>query len=148
MANPSPAAIAWIQSAVADWSLSDAAIAMALNARMVANPADRPIVPLPFAVGDLLGVLDSGAMGNLGHHPSLPRILDDIAAMNRPGLMMWVTTLAAAGDITAPQRTALEAILAATGPDPAWPNEVPEPVVHIGRLVDPDDIAAARPAGA
>lgn len=148
MANPSPAAIALIREQVTDWSPDDATIVADLNAPSIANPTPQPTIAKPFAARDLMGVLDSAAKTKLLTLPSLARLLDDIEAGAIEPLENWAGMLATGSIITQEQAGSLMAVLHATETDPNWPEQISWAEAVIGRPVDADDIAAARPGDA
>lgn len=94
----------------------------------IANPSPQPTLPKPFGLDDVLGVLDEPAQARVFSSVHLERILDAIAAQDRVAVGHFATILASTsvGAITADQRAAVLALLAAAGPDPAWPATVPD----------------------
>jgi len=146
VASPSPAAIAWIRARSPDWTQSDAALADSLNATTVANPVTvAPQVPRPFAASDLTGLLDAAATAKVYGRPAIVAFRDDIDRQSRVACGNWIALAEAAGDVTASQYTAMIAVLQATHADPSWSAQVPAPLDALGRLLDPQDIAASRP---
>lgn len=146
--NPSPAAIALIRERVTDWTPDDASIAAMLNVPSVANPTQRPTVAKPFTARDLMGVLGQPEQAKLLMLPSLARLLDDIVTGSLVPLENWVIMLRSGDFITQEQAAGLFAIIQATEPDPSWQPQISWAEAVIGRLVDADDIAAARPGDA
>jgi hypothetical protein len=145
MASPSPDAAAKIRSEVTDWTPSDAAIAAGLNRPSIANPTPQPVVPTPFTTSQVFGAVAPSSLAKLNSIAFLPDIRDKIAANDRPACGLYAGLLMAGGVITQPDYGAIMAIFNATGPDPAWPAQISWAVAHLGRPVDPSDIAASRP---
>jgi hypothetical protein len=146
--NPSAAAIAWIRAQSPNWAgQSDAQIAASLNATMVANPvAQAPQVPNAISESALMGTLSQASQTALLNWVNLALVKADVEDQNRVGLLLWAAKLQLAGVITADDATALTTYLNGTVPDPTWTANVPAPLVGMGRLVDANDVEAARNA--
>ena len=147
MANPSPAAITAIQGKVTDWTQSNAALATAINASLVANPTPQPTIPKPLTIPELLGEVGAADAGKLAENPNLPTVLADITSQDRTSTGEWIGPLEADSELTTAEGAAIMGDLQATEPDPSWQAQLPWPLVNLGRLIDADDVAAARAAG-
>jgi hypothetical protein len=150
MASPSPAAIAAIRAAVADWSADDATIAADLNARTVPNPdPEPPPVPAPVDEGALLTLIqsDPATVDRLNDYSHLDRVLDALEGGNRTSIGRWFVLLTSgSAPVIGPDMAArVQAALGATAPDPSWTPDLPWATATLGRPVDADDVAAARP---
>lgn len=154
MANPSPAAVTLIRAQVADWSPDDASIAATLNTPSVPNPTPQPTIAKPFTARDLMAVLDGPAKGKLLALPGFGRLLDDIAIGDIETLENWVAGLLCPSPIlpepaiASEQAASLMAVLHASEPDPSWRPQISWAESVIGRPVDANDIAEARPGDA
>jgi hypothetical protein len=148
MANPSPEAISAIRAEVSDWTSDDASIAASLDAPTIANPAPRPTVPVALTVSGVLGALSAESKAKLHTVAFVPAIRDAINAQDRAACGLWAQILMDGGVITPAEGQALMGLLSATQPDPSWPAEISWAESTLGRLVDPEDVAAARPQGA
>jgi len=146
MANPSPAAVAWLRAQVADWAPDDAALATALNAALAPNPGARPELERPMDALSLIAKLSQESLTHVEGANLLVEINRAIAARERVTVQRWVTYCYARGHITEAEHTAIQTELAEQLPDPEWSAEVPAPVAALGRTVDADDLAAARAA--
>jgi hypothetical protein len=145
--NPTPEAIAAIRAYVTDWRPSDATIAAALNTPDRPNPTPQGQVPKPMSTTDLLGKVGNAGKGKIYRGPAIVGIQADIRAGNRDAAKNWFGLAAAAGDVSAAENDALTAEIDATIPDPNWQPLVSWAQATLGRAVDADDIAAARPEG-
>jgi hypothetical protein len=107
----------------------------ALNApTMVANTA-APTLPKSFAFADIISHLSVASQGNLLVSDSLyTRILTQIDAMDRAGLIPIFNQLATLSKITSAEATAINVVLTATIADPTWPATVPGPSVFSAGL--------------
>lgn len=146
MVNPSPQAVAAIRAKILDWAPTNAAIAVALNAPAVANPAPQTTLPKPFAFGDVFGLLSDASVAAIRDTPNTTDLIDKVNAGDRAGVGRWVAVLGKLpAKITPAEAAALMAVLQATQPDPAWPAQISWAVANLGRPVDTDDVAASRP---
>lgn len=147
--TPSREQIDWIKAFVAEmaghWGNPTAAIVAAANEPTIDNPTPQPTRPKPYTLETLMAHLDATAIGKLRSLPSLERLLDRIEANDRVNCARWLTLLAAAGDITADQKAALQAVLEETEPDPTWPPRISPAERYFGRLVTHEDVQEARP---
>jgi len=146
MANPTPAAVAWLRAQVTDWALDDAALATALNAALAPSPGTCPELARPMDALSLIAKLSQESLTHVEGANLLVEINRAIAARERVTVQRWVTYCYARGHITEAEHTALQTELAELIADPDWAAEVPAPVAVLGRLVDADDLAAARDA--
>ncbi len=143
--NPSPAAIAAIRAQVTDWTPNDTTIAANLNAPTVANPVSQATVSKPFGPADLIGCLDAATLSKLTGKPTIVAIVQAALVQDRPTLTALVALGVAAGDLTTTQQSAIDAVLAASIPDPSWQAQIGWAQANLGRPVDSSDIAASRP---
>lgn len=145
MANPTPAAITAIRARVTDWSPADREIRDALNTRSMANPAAQLQVPKPMTVGALMGRLGQASRAKIGSRPGLSQCILDVRAGDRPAVKNWVQLFSDLADITVDEAGAIVAEVDATIGDPEWLPLLSWAEIELGRLVDTDDIVAARP---
>lgn len=142
--NPSPAAIQWICEQSPDWQQSDAALADALNGVLVPNPAPAPLVPVHTTAVTLLPLLSQESLGKLEAANLLTTINAAIGFGRMWEVGNWVQYGVFRGHISPEEAEALAQALALTHPDPSHPAQVPQTLLAIGRLLDADDLAAAR----
>lgn len=147
--NPSQSAIDAIRSRVdtidGAWGGSDESIVAALNDPTIANPDPAPEIPVPYTYADLFGVISQPNLAKLVMLPSLTRIIDDINSGSLDACQRWLTLLAGSGTITPEEAQAVAGVMTATQPSPSWPTHISWAKANIGRSVDADDIAKARP---
>lgn len=146
--NPSPFAISWIQGQVAAmsgaWTNANAQIVTALNTALAPNPTPQGTVPKPYTIATLEAELSSASQKNLALYPSLAAVLSSVNASDTPSVILWANTLVNAGVILSAECTAIVAAVTATEPDPNWQAQLPISVINLGRLVDTNDVQAAR----
>lgn len=147
MANPSPAAIAWIEAHTSDWTPGNMVIANTLNGVLVANPVPVTQVPVPISTATLMSVLEDATIVKLNSYTLMGRVLDAINAQDRGALGLWAEMMFKGGTLSQADLTAVTETLSATENDPSWQAQIPQTIVELGRLLDADDVAAARSAG-
>lgn len=154
MANPTPAAVTAIRSWVSDWVPTDAEIRDAQNAVLVANPVtEAPQVPQSMNMGRMMTLLDAAARVAVSRVSGFDRAAAAVAAGDTVGVLHWLQLLedwlstGQVAGITVEQINLLRADVQAQVADPTWLAQLPRPLVELGRLLDTDDIAAARAAG-
>ncbi len=151
MARPTATALDWINfyatSLAGGWAgNTDAAILTAANAATIANPASQATVPKPFTLTQVLGVLSAASQANLKAFAGFAGLRDDVNANNVSACVVWAAYLAGgAAIITSAEESAILAIVEATQPDPTYPAKIGAAQAAIGRPLDSDDLAVARP---
>lgn len=147
--NPTPAALAWIDTYAAGlaggWaSNGNAAILAAANAATVANPVPQPTVPAGYTPQSLLSLLSATSAANVESFAGLQGLFDAINAANGPGILAALALLQASGKVQSSEVTAIEGAIAATVPSPSWPSKVGAAQAALGRPLDAADLAIAR----
>lgn len=129
--------------AVADFTQSDAAIADALNAETIDNPAPRGLVQPAFNVTTLLGSLSNLAKKSLAANPNTATIRDDARRIDGPAMCNWAALLLKDDQI---DQADFDLIMATCRPvaDSAWKARVSRAVSILGRDATASDIAVAR----
>lgn len=159
MANPSPEAVQAIRTRVVglglDWeAVTDGQVLDALRADTVPNTDPQPDVTADFQATDFLAVFEGDAAHaeRLIHSPAFVGPI--VALLDAPNpktaaqlrqIGGWAQALLLAEDVSPAQYQAITAILSATRPDPAYRETLPRIETALGRPLDADDVAAARP---
>lgn len=106
--------------------LDEQAAADLLNATpIVDNPARRGQVPRPFAVSEVMALLDPATIGGFKVVAYLPAVVAALSSNDRPAITLWAFQLQCAGLLTQEQHDAILGLIARTDDDPAWPAQVP-----------------------
>lgn len=148
MANPSPEAISAIRAEVSDWTSDDASIAASLDAPTTANPALQAQVPRVLVAAEMISLLAPASLAKVYSRPAIVAFEQSIRGQDRASASNWIALAFVAGDVTQPERDALLAYVAGTVPDPTYRPSISWAESTLGRLVDSEDVAAARPQGA
>jgi hypothetical protein len=149
--NLSPAGITAVNTYVAGmaggWTgNADATILAAVNNPTIANPAAQGTVPAGYSVTSLLGLLSTGSLSSLRTFPALTQLSQDIASNNSGNVLVAVEALAAFGDITSAEATAVAGAVNATVADPSYEAHIGWAQANLGRALDLNDIEEARAA--
>lgn len=144
MANPTPEAIAAIQAKVSDWNTTDAAIVTALNTEQIANPNTGLVLP-PLSMMAMAQRISPETALRIINWPNLPLLKTEVDKGERAATMNWLGLLSYCGMVSQAEFSAVNAYFMTPITDPARPAQLPWSVVTLGRLVDAEDIAAARP---
>lgn len=144
MASPAPALVEWIAAQVSDWGDSDAEIAAALNAEMIPNPEPAPEILPPLSGMVLFEMVGTESKARLTTFVNLAQVRGEILTGQRDPLCNWIRVMVPAGIITQEEATAAITYLTTPAPDPEHPEEVPAVQAEFGRLLDAQDVAAAR----
>lgn len=93
------------------------------------NPvATAPQVAKPFTFSDVIGSLSAASLLNIRGMADRGNLIDAINNQDRPNVGRWVAILSISPALIQPtEATAVNAILTATIPDPAWSATVPGP---------------------
>lgn len=143
--NPTSEAQQKIQDRVSDWTPSDQEIADALNSDLVDNPEAQDTVPKPYSMADIMGAISAQALAKVRSEGGITEIAQAVRANDDERVLMWAQSYLVTGDITQSEYDAVQAIVTDTQLDPDYDAQVPWPQVHLGRLVDADDIQKSRP---
>lgn len=145
--NITPQGIAAIRAYITDWTPSDATIASNLNAPSVANPTPQPTAPKLYSFADVMGCLGAASIANVRALPTATALVTAINARDTVSILNWLAALQAGTPLITPsEAAAVQAVITATQPDPAWAAQVSWAAVNLGRVADSDDVAAARAA--
>jgi hypothetical protein len=147
--RPTPAARAWIDTYAAGLaggfaSNDDASIVAAANAETISNPSPQGTVPAGYTPQSLLALLSAASAANVEGFPGLQGLFDAIVSGNGPGIVAALALLQAGGKVQASEVSAIEAAIAATVPDPAWPAKIGAARAALGRPLDLDDVSETR----
>lgn len=107
--------------------------ALLTRAQTQANPVPAAQVPAPLTVQGLLAALtDAGRAYVVGLAQSdLEPVAARIREQDRAGVLQWATVAHLAGKFSADDVEAVEGVLNATVPDPAWQATVPAPALVV-----------------
>ena len=144
MANPTLTALTAIREQVTNWTQTDAEIRDALNTVTIPNPVAAPLIPKPMEASVLMGFASAETRAKLLSRPALVAFASDVRTGDREAVLNWIVLGRDAGDIPEDEFQLMLAELQATIPDPSYPPLLSWAELHLGRLVDLEDIAAAR----
>lgn len=136
----------FVSSRDGGWTESNEAVAAAANEPTTANPAPRPVVPTPYTYDDLLAVISDATAARLIALPSLPAIVEAVNSGDLAACARWISSLVRGGVVTIEEAAAIQAVVAAVEPDPAWPPLVSWAESVLGRPATIADVQAARDA--
>lgn len=148
MNNLSPEAIAAIrdraESLGIDWAArTDDEVLATLQADATANPASQGTIPRAFTLADLVNRVDASRRGTFRAY--IPALAPLVMIQDRSHIAAGISAALAIGDLTQSEADAILTLLSATDPDPDYSATVPNIDLIIGRPVNLDDVAAARP---
>lgn len=145
---PSPEAVDAIRSAVAStkdgWQKSDADIAAALNAPTIVNTTPRSATKKPYTLITIMGAMADASVGRLIMSPIMVELIDAMRDRDGGAVDDCIEAMQRGGIVTAEERAAIDAIVSATEPDPAWVEKTSWARSVLGRSVSADDVARAR----
>lgn len=147
--NPTPTAIAAIRARVSDWTPGDAELADVLNQATEPNPVPQGTVPREMSVARMMTEcnIPVAEMQALIGSTLLMAIRGDVAAQDHDGVLTLAQCALIAGHISQATHDTVAAWVQGTDPDPDYRATLSWAEITLGRLVDTDDIAAARAAG-
>lgn len=143
--QPTAQAVEAIRAEVASWEATDQEIVDQLNSPTLANPVPQGTVPAPVSVLSLMALLFSAEVKAVMEQPWVVDFRDAANAQDRGKVTNWTQAAQVAGLVSAESAGKVVAALEATQPDPAWRDAVSWAELTLGREVDLEDVAAARP---
>lgn len=95
--------------------------------QLIANPQPQGTIPKPWTAMQLLGVVSAATQGNLAGHNLIAEVQVCAMSQDAAGILALAQLAVNVGAMTPAEQTAVQAIVTATQPDPAWPAQVQGP---------------------